>query len=291
MSVDSSSLAQPRRRTLRLSASVSRYFNAFKTARGIVALVLILALTAVAFLAPVLFPEGYDVQSADALSPPSLAHPFGTDEVGRDIFTRAIYGLRTDLTLVYTAVPLVMVLGTSLGLIGAVSPRIGDWVQRGLDVIVGFPSLILGICVVLLLGPGWLALFVAIVIYGLPSFGRLARVTLLQQEQREYVLAARTVGVGKWTVMVRHILPNAIDPMIVQGAVFVVAAIFIEAGLSIVGLGIQAPQPSLGTLLNVGMRHVHQAPYYVVGPMLILLLLAFAFSLLADALNETVNRK
>ncbi|WP_254701312.1 ABC transporter permease [Neorhizobium galegae] len=218
-------------------------------------------------------------------------HFFGTDELGRDLFVRSIYGLRSDLTLVYCAVPVSIVAGTLLGLIGAVSPRLGNFVQRCLDIIVGFPGLILGICVVLVLGAGWTALLVAIVISGLPSFGRLARATLLAQQQREYVIAARTLGVGKWQIMVRHILPNAIDPIIVQGAVFVVSAIFIEAALSIVGLGLQPPEPSLGTLLNNGMRYISRAPTYVLGPTVILILVALAFSMLADALNATVNRK
>ena len=128
-------------------------------------------------------------------------------------------------------------------------------------------------------------------IFGLPGFGRLARATFLSQQHREYVVAARTLGVSNWKIMVRHILPNAIDPIIVQGAVFVVAAVFTEAALSIVGLGLQPPEPSLGILLNVGMRYITMAPFYILGPTLILVLLALAFSLLADALNSTVNRK
>jgi peptide/nickel transport system permease protein len=245
----------------------------------------------IALLAPLIFPQGYDMQTRDSLMPMSLRHPFGTDELGRDIFVRSVYGLRTDLTLVLTAVPISIVLGTFLGLTGALSQRLGTFVQRALDIVVGFPGLILGISVVLVLGTGWLALFVAIVILGLPSFGRLARATLLAQWQREYVIAARTLGVGRWQIMLRHILPNAIDPIIVQGAVFVVAAIFIEAALSIVGLGLQPPEPSLGILLNTGMRYITRAPSYVLGPTIILLLVALAFSLLADALNATVNRK
>lgn len=279
------------RRRFRLNPSIGRYLMAFGTARGRIALAGIIILSGLAFLAPVIFPQGYDMQSRDSLMPMSLLHPFGTDELGRDIFVRSIYGLRTDLSLVYAAVPTSMVIGTFLGLLGAISARLGVLVQRVLDIIVGFPGLILGICVVLVLGAGWTALLVAIVIAGLPSFGRLARATLLAQQQREYVIAARTLGVGRWQIMVRHILPNAVDPIIVQGAVFVVAAVFIEAALSIVGLGLQPPQPSLGILLNVGMRYITRSPSYILGPTVILLIVALSFSLLADALNKTVNRQ
>ncbi|MBW6422584.1 ABC transporter permease [Rhizobium sp. XQZ8] len=271
--------------------SIARYMEAFTTTRGIAALTAIILISALAFLAPVVFPGGYDVQSRESLRAPSFLHFFGTDELGRDLFVRSIYGLRSDLALVYFAVPVSMVAGTLLGLIGAVSPRLGSFVQRCLDIIVGFPGLILGICVVLVLGAGWTALLVVIVVSGLPGFGRLARATLLSQQQREYVIAARTLGVGKWQIMVRHILPNAVDPIIVQGAVFVVSAIFIEAALSIVGLGLQPPEPSLGTLLNNGIRYISRAPTYVLGPTVILIIVALAFSMLADALNATVNRK
>lgn len=275
----------------RVGVGLGRYLEAFRSTKGLAALIILGVLLVLAFAAPILFPGGFDAQSRDSLLSPSLSHPFGTDELGRDLFVRSMYGLRTDLTLVLLAVPLSMVLGSLLGLIGYVSQRLGNAVQRCLDVIVGFPSLILGISFVLVLGLGWRSIFVTIVVVGLPTFGRLARSSLLSQQNREYVLAARTLGIGKWTVMVRHIAPNALDVLIVQAAVFAVHSIFLEAGLSIVGLGIQPPEPSLGALLNTGMRFIVQSPTYIVGPTVILLVLAFGFSMLADALNERVNRR
>jgi peptide/nickel transport system permease protein len=145
--------------------------------------------------------------------------------------------------------------------------------------------------IVLVVGSGWVSLFLAIVIAGLPTFARLARAGLLAQSEREYVLAARVLGVPRRTVMVRHILPNVIDPILVQATVFTVIAIFIEASLSIVGLGIDPPIPSLGALLNVGARYVDVLPSYVIGPGLVLLALAVAFTLLSDALNQAANRR
>lgn len=271
--------------------TLERYLSAFTTPRGMIALGLVVLITGVALFAPVLFPQGYDAQTRNSLAAPSWAHPFGTDEIGRDLLARSVYGLRTDLGLIYSAVPLSMIVGSVLGLLGIVSRRLGDWVQRGLDVIAGFPGLILGISIVIAVGTGWLALFIAITVAGLPSFGRLARATLLAQMQREYVVAALTLGVSRWKIMLRHILPNAAETIIAQGAVFVVAAVFIEAALSIVGLGLQPPEPSLGTLLNIGMLFITLTPMYVIGPTVILIILALAFSLLADALNEAVNRR
>lgn len=274
-----------------VGVGLARYLEAFRSPKGLVSLSLIAILFLLAFLAPLIFPGGYDAQSRESLLAPSWTHPFGTDELGRDIFARTIFGLRTDLTLVLVAVPLSMVLGSLLGLLGYVSDRLGNAVQRGLDIIVGFPALILGISLVLVLGTGWWSIFATIVIVGLPTFGRLARSSLLSQQNREYVLAARTLGIGRWTIMVRHIAPNALDVIIVQAAVFLVHSIFLEAGLSIVGLGIQPPEPSLGTLLNTGIRFIVQSPTYILGPTLVLIVLALSFSLLADSLNERVNRR
>ncbi|MGY1857187.1 ABC transporter permease [Modestobacter sp. SYSU DS0290] len=280
-----------RRRRATGGGALSRYASSLRTPKGMAAAVLLLLLVGVAVLAPVIFPGGYDQQGRGALAGPSASHLLGTDEFGRDILTRTIYGLRTDLSLILTAVPVSMVIGTALGLSGYVSKTLGSVTQRVLDIILGFPGLILGIMIVLVIGTGWLALFLAIVVAGLPGFGRMARAGLLSEEQREYVMAARVLGVKRSTVMTRHILPNVVDPLLVQASVFMVVAIFIEAGLSIVGLGINPPNPSLGAMLNVGARYVQTLPTYVVGPGVMLLLLALAFTLLSDALNQVANRR
>lgn len=277
-------------RARRLNPTIGRYLSAFRTVRGVIGLGLLSALVLGALLAPVLFPGGYDEQGRDALTGASAAHPFGLDEFGRDIFTRCVYGLRMDLSLIFLAVPLSMGVGMVLGLAGAISERLSAAIQRLFDVIIGLPGLLLGICLVAVLGPGWLALFLTILIAGLPTAGRLARATWLGQQSREYVLAARVLGVSKWKLLIRHIIPNAMDSIVVNGAIWMVVGVAIEAGLSIVGLGVQPPTPSLGVLLNNGLRFVTQSPTYVIGPALILLLLALAFGLIADALNEAVNR-
>lgn len=277
-------------RTRRLNPTVARYLSALRTPRGIIGLTVLGLLVLAALLAPVLFPGGYDEQGSESLTGASAAHPFGLDEFGRDIFTRSIYGLRIDLSLIFAAVPLSMALGMLLGLAGVISERLGAAIQRLFDVVIGFPGLLLGICLVAVIGPGWLALFLTILISAMPTAGRLARAAWLSQQSREYVLAARVLGVPKRQVLTRHIVPNAMDLAVVNGAIWMVIGVYIEAGLSIVGLGVQPPTPSLGVLLNNGLRFVTEAPMYLIGPGLILLLLAVAFSLIADALNEAVNR-
>jgi len=270
---------------------LARYARALRSARGLIGLVTLATLVGAAVAAPLIFPGGYDEQSRGSLASATTGHPFGTDELGRDILTRAIYGLRVDLSLLFTAVPLSMVIGTVLGLSGALSQRLGSGTQRLLDVIDGFPSLILGLCVVAIMGPGWLPLFITIAISGIPSIGRYARASWLAQQNREYVVAAQVLGVSRWRILIRHVLPNAMDGILVQGAVLMVVGVYIEAGLSIVGLGVVPPTPSLGVLLNSGLRFVTESPVYVVGPALILLLLTLAFSFVADALNDAVNER
>jgi peptide/nickel transport system permease protein len=268
----------------------SRYLNAFRRPKGIVGLSLLGVMVLAALLAPVVFPGAIDRQSSNSFLKPSLTHPFGTDELGRDIFVRCIYALRISLSLVLVAVPVAALLGTLMGIAGAASRVLGDVFQRLFDIVLGFPSLVLGICIVVVLGAGWLSLAVTIVIFSLPHFGRLARASLLAEEGKEYVLAARVLGVSKAKVMTRHILPNTLDPIFVQLSLAMIAGIFVEAALSIVGLGIQPPSPSLGTLLNVGVRYVYVQPMYTAGPIIMLLLLALAFNLIADALNSVALR-
>jgi peptide/nickel transport system permease protein len=276
--------------TLGTARSGHGYLRALSRPRGVAGIAMLGILVAAAFVVP-LFAPGYDGQSTNTFATPTWAHPFGTDELGRDIAVRTLYGLRVDLILLSVGVLSAMVLGTLLGAVGALSRPAGLAMQRVFDVIQGFPSLILGMVIALLLGPGIPALTVSIVIFSLPGFGRLARAGLLAQERREYVLAAQSLGISRWRVMVRHILPNTMDPIIVHTAIAMVVAIFLETGLSVVGLGIQPPEPSLGSLLNSGVRFLNLSPAYVLGPATVLLMLAISFSLLSDALNEEVLRK
>jgi peptide/nickel transport system permease protein len=273
------------------SQTLIRYARAFRSSRGLIGAGVLLALVVVALAAPLIGPGVYDLQSSATLAGAGGAHLFGTDELGRDILVRTVYGLRTDLTLIFTAVPVSLLIGTLMGLTGAVSKALGAVTQRVLDIILGFPGLVLGVIIVMIIGEGWWALFFALVFAGLPGFGRMARAGLLSEQDRDYVLAARVLGVKTGRRIRRHILPNIVDPLLVQTAIFGVVAIFIEAGLSIVGLGIKPPAPSLGAMLNIGARYATTHPSYVLGPGLVLLLLALSFTLLSDALNEAAIKR
>ena len=278
------------RHRYRLNPTIARYLGAFRRPKGAIGGGILLVLIAVAVLAPVIFPGGVDQQGRDSFFPPSFVHPFGTDELGRDIFVRCIYALQISISLVVVAVPIGAVLGTLMGLAGFVSKFAGNLFQRLFDIVLGFPSLVLGIVLVVAIGAGWVSLAFTIAVFTIPRFGRLAHGALLTEQDKEYVLAAQVLGVPKMKIMTRHILPNTIDPLLVQASISMIMGIFIEAALSIIGLGIQPPMPSLGTLLNVGIRYVWVQPMYTAGPIIMLLLLALAFNLIADALNASVLR-
>jgi peptide/nickel transport system permease protein len=270
---------------------ITRLRAGFMTPKGMGGLAILLVFAALAIAAPWLFPGGPDEQSRDSLLSASLNHPFGTDELGRDIFVRTIYALRTDLSLVFVAVPIGMTIGTILGLTGVITPWLGNLSQRLFDLILGFPGIVLGITIVTIFEPGWTSLVITISIITIPAFGRLARAALLREQQQEYVLAASVLGVGKVKILSRHILPNVLDPIVVQVSASLVLGVFIESALSLVGLGVQPPRPSLGTLLNAASRYISRQSMYVAGPTITLIVLALGLNMIADALNRELDRR
>ena len=263
--------------------------QAFKSPKGAIGAGLLLVLVSAALLAPMFFPGGYDQQSGNSLQPPSWANLFGTDELGRDLFTRTVFGLRTDLSIVAVAVPLGLVVGTTLGMLGAISRSAGTLVQRFLDVVVGFPGIVLGVSIVLVIGPGWISLVLAIAISSLPTFGRLSRATMLSQSQREYVTAARTLGVSRIRVVLRHILPNAMGIIIVAGTLLMSGAILIESALSFLGFGVRAPDVSLGLLISKYQDTFSVAPFLFWWPGLFIISIALFVNFIGDGLRDAFD--
>lgn len=258
--------------------------------RGLTGLVLLLLLFVAAFAVPLITGAGVNDQAHEALLSPSLQHPFGTDEVGRDIFTRTFYGLQLDFALIFLAVPLSLIIGCTLGMLRVLNRGLGELGQRVIDIILGFPSIILGLSVVAITGPGFAALFIAIVIAGVPAFGRLTRSSLLTLEHRDYIQAAKGFGVSRLRLITRHYLPNSSGPLLAQLTISLISAVILEASLSVVGLGIQPPTPSLGGLISTGLRYVYAQLGYVIGPALVFVVLATALNLIADGLSERKSR-
>lgn len=267
-----------------------RYLRALRTWQGIAGLVLIVVIVLVSLAGPYLLPYGPNQQGPESLLQPGADHLLGTDEVGRDLFARLLAGTRVDLLIVLIAVPVSAVAGTLLGLVGMLNKRLGSIVQRIFDVLLGVPAVVLGIAVAIAISPGMVSVVVAIVLITMPIFGRQARSSLLGQLPLDYVAAAEVLGYSRLRIMLKHVLPNILDVLFVRFTVELAHAIMIEGSLSVVGLGIQPPQSSLGSMIKDGSSYLLVNPWYALAPVILVVALVVAFTLVAGALNKAVLR-
>ena len=253
-----------------------------------VTLLLVLA----ALFAPWLAPFDANVQDLPArLASPSAAHWMGTDELGRDIFSRILFGARVSM-LVGSSV----VLGCGLiGLaLGSLAGYFGGWFDRLINVVLinsflSFPGILLAIAFAAVLGPGIGKVILALVITGWAGYARLARAQVLKTKELEYVLAARSLGASHLRILARHLLPNILQPVLIQATIGMASAILAESTLSFLGLGVLAPFPSWGAMLNDARSHLFDAPHMVVFPALAVMLAVLAFNLLGDALRDWLD--
>ncbi|AYY11817.1 ABC transporter permease [Actinobacteria bacterium YIM 96077] len=244
----------------------------------------------VSVIGPFLLSYGPFEQGPNSLQQPGSDHLMGTDEVGRDLLARVLAGTRVDLIITLVAVPVAAVIGTLLGLVAVVSRVADAVVQRMFDVLIGVPAVILGIGVAIAIAPGMESVMIAIALVTMPIFGRQARGALLGQLSLDYVAAAEVLGYPRRRIMMRHILPNIVDVIFVRFAVEMAHAIMIEGGLSVVGLGIQSPQPSLGSMIKDGSSYLFETPLYALAPIFVVLLLVVGYFMVSDALNQAVLR-
>ncbi|TXS01828.1 ABC transporter permease [Streptomyces sp. col6] len=267
------------------------YRTALSTARARTGLVLVGVVVLAGLLAPLLAGHGPTDQSGQSLAGPGTpGHLLGTDDLGRDLLSRVLYGIRTDLGIITVAVPAGAVLGCLLALAAAAHPVADTVVQRVFDLLLAFPGLILALAVTAILGPGRTPVVLVIALAEVPVFGRLLRGGVLVQREREYVTAARVGGGSGSRVLVRHILPNAADPLVVQIAVSLTVAVFIEGAMSFLGVGVRPPQPTLGAVLSQSMPYLAQAPHFAAGPLITVTALVLGLSLIAEALNREIRR-
>ncbi len=221
---------------------------------------------------------------------PSAAHLVGTDHLGRDVFTRLLYGARVSLGVGVAAIVLAALAGVPLGMLA------GYWlgwadnlIMRSMDALLAFPPLILAIALSLVVGTGIAGVILAIGVVSVPVFARLARASVLQVKSLEYTQAALATGASHGRVLARHILPNILGPLVVQASVSCAVAILVEAGLSFLGLGVQPPEPSWGTMINEGKQFMAQAPWLIFGPGLAIFLSVVAFNFLGDAARDALD--
>jgi peptide/nickel transport system permease protein len=246
-----------------------------------------------ALAAPWLAPYPPNQQSLlERRQPPSPKHPFGLDEVGRDILSRILHGARLSLGVGLAAVALALGVG---GALGAVAGYRGGWVDGAvssiMDVMQAFPSLLLAIALIAILGPGLANALLAVAITAIPTYARLMRVGVLTARQQEYVVAARAVGVPTGRLLWRHILPACLTPLRVQALLGIGIVILEVAGLSFLGLGAQPPAPEWGAMLGEGRGAVFAAPHIVLFPGFALLLAVLGINLLGDGLQEAAERR
>ncbi|WP_297003933.1 ABC transporter permease [uncultured Corynebacterium sp.] len=269
-----------------------RHLNALTHGRGLVGTLAVGLVVLAGLAAPVLAPYAPDAQIPGAnLLGPGAAHWFGTDTANRDILSRTLYGIRTNLLLVVLAVPAGAVTGGLAGLVSAQWRWLDGLIQRSFDLVLAFPTILLAIAVTMILGPGLWTVFLVTVLAEIPVFGRLVRGVALSVRERPYVEAARTVGAPDTWILRHHILPNSIDPLIVQLAVAMSVAVFVEGAMSFLGLGVVPPTPSLGSLINEGAAYAWHAPFYAVGPLAVVVLLTLGLLLIAQALSHATRNE
>jgi len=254
-------------------------------------LFVVLFFIAVAVLAPWLAPYDPLATSWSAIrKAPSAAHWFGTDEIGRDVLSRVIYGARASLLAGVVSVSIALSLGVPIGLLAGYAGRWPDaLISRITDAMLATPFLILAIALAAFLGPSLTNAMIAIGISATPIFIRLTRAQVLSAKVEDYVEAARAVGNSHVRVAVRHILPNVIPPLIVQSTLAIAAAVIAEASLSFLGLGQQPPAPSWGSMLNTAKNYIDNAPWMAVWPGLSIFLLVLSFNLVGDGLRDALD--
>jgi peptide/nickel transport system permease protein len=253
---------------------------------------LTLLLVIVALAAPWLAPYDPVSQNLPArLVPPTAAHWMGTDELGRDILSRIIFGTRVSMLVSICVVFGAGIIGLA---IGAVAGYFGGWFDRFVNIILinaflSFPGILLAIAFAAFLGPGLDKVILALVVTGWAGYARLARAQILQAKEMEYVLAARSLGASHARILARHLLPNILQPILVQATIAMAGAILAESTLSFLGVGVLAPMPSWGAMLNDARGHLFDAPHLVIFPALAVMTAVLAFNLLGDALRDWLD--
>ena len=252
----------------------------------------IVCLAIVAALAgPVLWPYDASAQElARRLEAPSLAHPLGLDELGRDILARLLQGARISLIVGLAVVSVSSTVGMLFGSIaGYFGGRVDDVISRVIDILMAFPGILLAIALVAVLGPSLVNVVIALSIIGWVGYARLVRGQALRAREFEFVHAARASGASAARIVIRHVLPTAIPAVVVQATLGMAGAILGEASLSFLGLGVQPPSPSWGSMLNGGRAHILDAPHLTIFPGLAIAVLVLGFNFLGDGLRDRLD--
>ncbi len=285
----SSTAERPQELTFRHPRAVLARLRRNKT--GLAGLAILLVTLGAALLAGVILP--YDPNTADldaVLSSPTLAHPFGTDQLGRDILTRVVYGGRISLLIGVLSVALSATIGIPLGLVSGFYRGFSDLIiQRIVDVVLAFPGFLLALSLISLLGVGFMNVILSVGIASVPVYVRLVRGVAFSVRELTYVESARAAGLPDWAIIVRHILPNTAAPIIVQSSLQLGTALLVAAGLGFLGLGVVPPTPEWGAMLGEAQTYLLTTWYMATIPGVAIFLTVMAFNLLGDGLRDALD--
>ncbi len=258
---------------------------------AIIGLIIIISLAFIALFAPFIAPHDPIEQNLDKrLLSPSGEYPMGTDDLGRCLLSRIIYGARVSLKLGVIVVGIITVIGVTLGLIsGYYGGIVDEIIMRLVDVVLAFPGIILALAIAGALGPGLFNVMLALAMVGWTGLARVVRGSVLSVKQKEFVESARALGCSDLHIMTRHILPNVMAPVIVLATLDMAFIILAAAGLSFLGLGAQPPTPEWGSMLNNGRAFIQTAPHLTTFPGLAIMVAVLAFNFLGDGLRDILD--
>lgn len=264
--------------------------NKLALAGGIITVLLILMALTANWITPF---DPTEQDYSKVLQPPSAEHWFGTDDIGRDLFSRVILGTQVSLKAGLFSVGIALALGVPIGLISGYRRGFLDEViiMRITDAMLSFPALVLALAFAAVLGAGLGNVMIAIGLVYTPNFIRLTRAEVLAQREREYVLASRSSGLRDWRILLYHILPNSLAPILIQATLSVASAIIAEASLSYLGLGTQPPTPSWGAMLSTGQSYLSEAPWLALFPGAFIFLTVMAINLFGDGIRDAFDTK
>lgn len=261
-------------------------------ASGMVGLLLVVAVCLTAILSPWLVDAARtnQVNLANSAKLPSAQFWLGTDEMGRDVLARVIAGAPVSLSIAVYGALIAVIPGIWVGLLAGYYDRVwGAWLMRGVDALIAFPRILLAMVIISIAGPGNAQLMLAVGLSSLPIFARVMYTTVLSLRQREFVVAAEALGATDWWILRRHLLPNALSPILVQASLNIATSLQIAAGLSFLGLGPPPPSPEWGAIIDGGRTLITQQPMVIIGPGLAIALTTLGFNLLGDGLRDVLD--
>lgn len=262
-----------------------------KNKLAVAGLIVLIITALLAVFAPIAASYGYEEQDLfNTLAGPSREHWLGTDNLGRDMLSRLIYGGRNSLTLGLISVALAAALGVILGAVsGYYGGKVDMVIMRLLDVLQAVPAILLAIAISATLGPGYMNCILALTISQIPGFTRMTRASCLNVQGMEYVEAARSINARERRIIFKHVLPNAISPIIVQATMSVATAILTSASLSFIGLGVQPPQAEWGAMLSAGRSYIRSNPHVIIYPGITIMIVVLSLNLLGDGLRDALD--